>query len=154
MAEAWKWMIKIYTGNHCKTLNGSLLKAQGILSAEQKKQFFSWILWLTKHRIWIILILWQVCLALLLGHQCWRWLCWIFKDHLIYSISQGLGKHFKCEKKSLKGVDALVSQLYILPGLFGPSHLFIGGYFKAIYFCRTQLALSKCIVCCKGERRR
>lgn len=33
-------MIKICTGHHGETLNGSVLKAQGILSAEQKKQFF------------------------------------------------------------------------------------------------------------------
>lgn len=57
------------------------------------------------------------------------------------------------EKKSLKYAVALFSQVYSLPGLFGPSHLFIELYFKAIYFCRTQLALSKYIVYCRGERR-
>lgn len=64
-----------------------------------KSNFFSWILWLRKHRTWIILILWQVCVPLLLRDQCWRWVCWLFKDHLIYCISKGLGKHFKCKKK-------------------------------------------------------
>lgn len=55
-------------------------------------------------------------------------------------------------KKNLKCVDALFSQVYILPGLFGPSHLYIDGYFKAIYLCRTQLTLSKSVLSAAKER--
>lgn len=69
MAEAWKWIIKIYTGNHGETLNGKLLNSEVILYGESGN--FASISSLANQRFWIgiIFILWQFCVAILLGVQ-------------------------------------------------------------------------------------
>lgn len=127
-------MIKIYTRNHSETLIDSLLEAQGILSKEQKKHFLLDFM-ISKAQ--------NLNYFYFMAGLCCFWETSV-EDGYVESLlfQSGTWQTFQMEKKrSLKCVVALFSQVYILPGLFGPTHLFIDGYFKEIYFCRAQLAL-------------